>query len=152
MGVTQWVDRGVGVGVRRTGQRLTGAEETRRPWATTALLRAFWSPTVQRAPRVCCYPGVEWEVQWTQKILLAQTLLYRQDFGTNYFLQKQVPSATGVICRNRPAWGELGKPEAGLMAAPSLLPVNCPHSCQRTMWFITRRGCLIEEAGCRSAS
>ena len=109
MGVTQWDDRGVGVGVRGTGQRLTGAEETKRPWATTAMLRALWSPTVQIAPRVCCYPGVAWEVQWTQKILLAQTLLYRQDFRTNYFLQKQVPSATGVICRNRPCLGRAGK-------------------------------------------
>lgn len=80
MGVTQWDDCGVGVGMRRTGQRLTGAEEARRPWAT-ALLRALWSPTVQRAPCECCHPGVAWEVQWTQKnqekIFLAQTLLYR---------------------------------------------------------------------------
>lgn len=81
MGLSQWDDSGVGVGVRRTGQKLTGAEEARRPWATAALLRALWSPTVQRAPRVCCHPGVAWGVQWIQKnqekIFLAQTLLYR---------------------------------------------------------------------------
>lgn len=81
MGLTQWDDSRVGVGMRRTGLRLTGAEEARRPWATAALLRALWSPTVQRAPGVCCHPWVAWEVQWTQKnqekIFLAQTLLSR---------------------------------------------------------------------------